>query len=47
MMVDDDFIALKSSFLKHVSEKVLIDVVVQVLYRYFDGGRFSNIVFID
>lgn len=47
MMVDHNFIPLKPSFLEHIRQKILVNIVVQILDRDFDVRRLPDVVLIN
>jgi hypothetical protein len=47
VVVDDDLVALQTSFLQHIGEEVLVNVVVEVFDGDFDLGWFSHVVLVD
>lgn len=47
MMVNNDFVPLKTRLLKHILKEVLIDIVIEIFHSDFDGWWLPNIVLVD
>lgn len=47
MMINNNFVPLKTSFLKHIRQEVLVNVVIKVLDRDLNRWRLPDIIFVD
>lgn len=47
VIINNDLVPLKSCFLKHIRQEVLVNVVVEIFDCYLDGWWFSNVILIN